>query len=62
MYGMNRQRKKMAKSMVADNESGKGYLSKVLTSSGMFLKKRQDEIVSRIEERIAKWTLLPEGN
>ncbi|KAJ4809316.1 Prolyl 4-hydroxylase subunit alpha-2 [Rhynchospora pubera] len=55
-------KKKLAKSMVANDKSGEGYLSEVRTSSGMFLKKRQDEIVDRIEKRIANWVLLPEEN
>ncbi|XP_020091732.1 probable prolyl 4-hydroxylase 7 [Ananas comosus] len=53
---------KLAKSMVADNESGKSVMSNVRTSSGMFLMKRQDAIVARIEQRIAAWTFLPEEN
>ncbi|VAH15537.1 unnamed protein product [Triticum turgidum subsp. durum] len=48
--------------MVADNESGKSVQSEVRTSSGMFLEKRQDEVVARIEERIAAWTFLPSEN
>ncbi|KAG8088297.1 hypothetical protein GUJ93_ZPchr0010g7486 [Zizania palustris] len=32
---------KLEKSMVADNESGKSVMSKVRTSSGMFLEKKQ---------------------
>uniref|UniRef100_A0A5B6ZSF7 procollagen-proline 4-dioxygenase n=1 Tax=Davidia involucrata TaxID=16924 RepID=A0A5B6ZSF7_DAVIN len=53
---------KLEKSMVADNDSGKGIMSEVRTSSGMFLKKAQDEIVAGIENRIAAWTFLPEEN
>nr|CAD1840354.1 unnamed protein product [Ananas comosus var. bracteatus] len=53
---------KLAKSRVADNESGKSVMSNVRTSSGMFLMKRQDAIVARIEQRIAAWTFLPEEN
>ncbi|KAL6994267.1 putative prolyl 4-hydroxylase 7 [Sarracenia purpurea var. burkii] len=52
---------KLEKSMVADNESGKSIASEVRTSSGMFLRKGQDEIVAGIETRIAAWTFLPEG-
>ncbi|KAJ4760555.1 2-oxoglutarate (2OG) and Fe(II)-dependent oxygenase superfamily protein [Rhynchospora pubera] len=55
-------RSKLKKSMVVDNESGKSVMSQVRTSSGMFLDKRQDEVISRIEKRIASWTLLPEEN
>ncbi|GAV91910.1 2OG-FeII_Oxy_3 domain-containing protein [Cephalotus follicularis] len=53
---------KLEKSMVADNESGKSIESEVRTSSGMFLAKRQDEIVADIEDRIAAWTFLPVEN
>ncbi|XP_022879587.1 probable prolyl 4-hydroxylase 7 [Olea europaea var. sylvestris] len=53
---------KLEKSMVADNESGKSIESEVRTSSGMFLKKAQDEIVESIEARIAAWTFLPPEN
>ncbi|KAF7802916.1 putative prolyl 4-hydroxylase 7 [Senna tora] len=53
---------KLEKSMVADNESGKSIESTVRTSSGMFLDKAQDEIVTRIEARIAAWTFLPVEN
>nr|ABB47602.2 prolyl 4-hydroxylase, putative, expressed [Oryza sativa Japonica Group] len=53
---------KLEKSMVADNESGKSVMSEVRTSSGMFLEKKQDEVVARIEERIAAWTFLPPDN
>ncbi|KAJ6813623.1 prolyl 4-hydroxylase 2 precursor [Iris pallida] len=55
-------RDKLEKSMVADNDSGKSVMSEVRTSSGMFLDKKQDETVSRIERRIAAWTFLPEEN
>ncbi|MQM08621.1 hypothetical protein Taro_041478 [Colocasia esculenta] len=53
---------KLEKSMVADKDSGKSIMSEVRTSSGMFLSKRQDEIVARIEKRIAAWTFLPDEN
>ncbi|XP_052189671.1 probable prolyl 4-hydroxylase 6 isoform X2 [Diospyros lotus] len=53
---------KLEKSMVADNESGKSIASEVRTSSGMFLRKAQDDVVANIEARIAAWTFLPEEN
>ncbi|CAA6662855.1 unnamed protein product [Spirodela intermedia] len=52
---------KLEKSMVADNDSGESVMSEVRTSSGMFLSKNQDEVVTRIERRIASWTFLPEA-
>lgn len=53
---------KLEKSMVADNESGKSVASEIRTSSGMFLMKGQDDIISRIEDKIATWTFLPKEN
>ncbi|XP_047333882.1 probable prolyl 4-hydroxylase 7 [Impatiens glandulifera] len=53
---------KLEKSMVADNESGKSIMSEVRTSSGMFLRKAQDEVVAGIEARLAAWSFLPEEN
>ncbi|XP_074349129.1 putative prolyl 4-hydroxylase 6 isoform X2 [Apium graveolens] len=53
---------KLEKSMVADNDSGESIASDVRTSSGMFLMKAQDEVVSGIESRIAAWTFLPVEN
>ncbi|KAI3462967.1 hypothetical protein Pfo_019630 [Paulownia fortunei] len=53
---------KLEKSMVADYESGKSVESEVRTSSGMFIRKAQDEIVSGIEAKIAAWTFLPQEN
>ncbi|KAL2528776.1 putative prolyl 4-hydroxylase 7 [Forsythia ovata] len=53
---------KLEKSMVADNDSGKSIESEVRTSSGMFLKKAQDEVVEGIEAKIASWTFLPPEN
>jgi prolyl 4-hydroxylase len=52
----------LEKSMVADNDSGESLESEVRTSSGMFLSKRQDEVVARIEDRLAAWTFLPPEN
>ncbi|KAL5980629.1 putative prolyl 4-hydroxylase 7 [Asimina triloba] len=59
---INLARDKLEKSTVADNDSGESIMSEERTSSGMFLIRKQDEIVSRIEGRIAAWTLLPEEN
>ncbi|CAI7760503.1 unnamed protein product [Closterium sp. NIES-53] len=52
-------RDKVTRSSVADNKSGKSVLSEIRTSSGTFLNKYQDDVVKRIEERIAAWTFLP---
>ncbi|KAL7094787.1 hypothetical protein ACP275_11G126500 [Erythranthe tilingii] len=53
---------KLHKSMVADSNTGMSVESEIRTSSGMFIMKAQDEIVSGIEERIAAWTFLPTEN
>ncbi|VFQ85274.1 unnamed protein product [Cuscuta campestris] len=52
----------LKRSYVADNESGKSKLSEVRTSSGMFIPKEKDPIVSAIEEKISIWTFLPKEN
>ncbi|XP_022937931.1 probable prolyl 4-hydroxylase 3 [Cucurbita moschata] len=49
----------MAKSTVVDNKTGKSIDSRVRTSSGMFLKRGQNKIVSNIEKRIADFTFIP---
>ncbi|XP_071914820.1 probable prolyl 4-hydroxylase 7 [Coffea arabica] len=59
---INLAKNKMEKSMVADNDSGKSIESEVRTSSGMFLKKHQDDIVAGVEAKIASWTFLPVEN
>lgn len=53
---------KLQKSAVADNESGKSILSQVRTSSGMFIEKNKDKVVSRIEDKISVWTFLGKEN
>ncbi|KAG8384752.1 hypothetical protein BUALT_Bualt04G0151100 [Buddleja alternifolia] len=53
---------KLEKSMVADNDSGKSIESEVRTSSGMFLAKAQDDVVTGVEAKIAAWTFLPPEN
>ncbi|CAK9322629.1 unnamed protein product [Citrullus colocynthis] len=52
---------KLHQSLVAA-ETGESVTSKERTSTGMFLHKAQDEIVARIESRIAAWTFLPIDN
>ncbi|KAJ9540582.1 hypothetical protein OSB04_027088 [Centaurea solstitialis] len=52
---------KLKKSMVAD-KAGKSVESQVRTSSGMFLRNAQDEVVAGIESRISVWTFLPVEN
>ncbi|XP_068658554.1 prolyl 4-hydroxylase 2-like [Aristolochia californica] len=52
----------LKRSAVADSTSGKSKLSEVRTSSGMFIEKGKDLIISRIEDKIAAWTFLPKEN
>jgi prolyl 4-hydroxylase len=52
----------LVKSTVVDSKTGGSVDSDVRTSSGTFLRYAQDEIVSRIEERIAHVTMLPYEN
>ncbi|KAL6902408.1 hypothetical protein ACP4OV_005284 [Aristida adscensionis] len=52
----------LRKSTVVDGKSGGNVMSEARTSSGMFLDKKQDDVVARIEERIAAWTFLPPEN
>ncbi|KAG0479862.1 hypothetical protein HPP92_010720 [Vanilla planifolia] len=52
----------LKRSAVADNLSGKSTLSEVRTSSGTFISKGKDNIISGIEDRIAAWTFLPKEN
>ncbi|KAL4448907.1 hypothetical protein ABPG77_007624 [Micractinium sp. CCAP 211/92] len=52
----------MARSGVVDTSTGGSEISDIRTSKGTFLERGQDEVVAAIEERIARWTLLPVGN
>jgi prolyl 4-hydroxylase len=52
----------MTQSSVVDSATGKSKLDSVRTSSGMFLVRGQDEVVSRIEARIAAYTMIPQEN
>ncbi|CAJ2634445.1 prolyl 4-hydroxylase subunit alpha-1-like protein [Trifolium pratense] len=52
----------LKRSAVADNLSGDAQLSDARTSSGMFISKNKDPIVSGIEDKISAWTFLPKEN
>ncbi|KAL9277887.1 hypothetical protein ACSQ67_024899 [Phaseolus vulgaris] len=52
----------LKRSAVADNLSGDSTLSDVRTSSGMFISKNKDPIISGIEDKISSWTFLPKEN
>lgn len=49
----------MEPSTVVDNVSGERQPSKVRTSSGMFLQRGADEIVTQIEEKVAVASGIP---
>ncbi|KAG2629703.1 probable prolyl 4-hydroxylase 3 [Panicum virgatum] len=53
---------RLKKSRVVDAETGGTKESSVRTSSGMFLKRGQDQVVRRIERRIADYTSIPLEN
>ncbi|KAL4857404.1 putative prolyl 4-hydroxylase 4 [Chlorella vulgaris] len=52
----------LERSGVVDSTTGGSQISDIRTSQGTFLDRGQDETISTIEERIARWTLLPAGN
>lgn len=47
---------------VVDTKTGQFKFDEVRTSSGYFLKRGQDDVISRLEHRIAEWTRLPVVN
>jgi hypothetical protein len=53
---------RLEKSGVSDVITGEQKTSKVRTSSGMFFERAEDEVVARVEERVATVTMLPAGN
>ncbi|XP_010524775.1 PREDICTED: probable prolyl 4-hydroxylase 4 [Tarenaya hassleriana] len=52
----------LKRSAVADNDNGESTVSDVRTSSGTFISKAKDPIVSGIEDKISTWTFLPKEN
>lgn len=53
---------KLEKSGVVDNDTGEERDSEVRTSSGTFFDKGADEVISRVERRVAQVTMLPVEN
>jgi prolyl 4-hydroxylase len=53
---------KMINSTVVDNDTGKSIASTVRTSTGTFFAPHEDEVIQRIEERIAVASHFPEEN
>ena len=54
-------RRRLTKSTVVDNQTGKSVPSSVRTSSGTFLARGEDEVVRAIERRLSLITMIPEG-
>lgn len=52
----------MRRSGVADANTGASLTSNIRTSSGMFYNRAQTQLIRSIEDRIARWTMLPAGN
>jgi prolyl 4-hydroxylase len=52
----------MVKSSVVDNASGKSVDSEIRTSTGMWFSKQEDDVISRIEKRVAQVTMIPLEN
>ncbi|KAL3641029.1 putative prolyl 4-hydroxylase 3 [Castilleja foliolosa] len=52
----------MTKSTVIDDETGDNVDSEVRTSTGMFLRRGQDKVITAIEKRIADYTFIPVEN
>ncbi|XRA97883.1 prolyl 4-hydroxylase [Pycnococcus provasolii] len=52
----------MIRSGVVDVATGQSKTDDVRTSSGTFFANRQDEIITRVERRLANWTQIPEEN
>ncbi|KAI8466500.1 MAG: hypothetical protein J3K34DRAFT_524498 [Monoraphidium minutum] len=59
---INISRKELTKSTVVDMETGKPMDSEVRTSTGTFFQRGHDEVISKIEERVAQITMVPVEN
>ncbi|KAL6758130.1 hypothetical protein V8C86DRAFT_2604305 [Haematococcus lacustris] len=59
---INKARPMMVKSHVVDNKSGKSVDSQIRTSTGTFFGKAEDDIIARIEKRVAQVTMIPVEN
>lgn len=62
MPGVLQAEPRMEKSSVVDNDTGKSVDSEIRTSTGTFLAKGEDDIISRIEKRVAQVTMIPIEN
>jgi prolyl 4-hydroxylase len=50
---------RLERSMVVDSATGSGKLDDIRTSYGVFLGTAEDEVVARIEQRVAEWSQTP---
>lgn len=51
----------MQKSMVVDSSTGKSKPSEVRTSTGTFFPMGYDDVVKRIDRRVAQVSMIPQG-
>ncbi|KXZ50174.1 hypothetical protein GPECTOR_17g810 [Gonium pectorale] len=61
-YLMNEATGRLERSGVSDATTGAGGVSDIRTSSGMFYDRGENDVVKRIETRLAMWTMLPVEN
>ncbi|KAJ9525758.1 hypothetical protein QJQ45_003420 [Haematococcus lacustris] len=59
---INKAKPMMVKSHVVDSASGKSVDSQIRTSTGTFFSKGEDDIIARIEKRVAQVTMIPVEN
>jgi prolyl 4-hydroxylase len=51
----------MEESSVVDNDTGKSKKSTVRTSTGAFFGRGEDDVIRKIEKRVAQVTMIPMG-
>jgi len=59
---MKKAKPRLEKSQVVDSSTGGSVPSEARTSSGTFLSKREDDVIARIEKRVAQVTMIPVEN
>ncbi len=47
---------------MANAQTGASEFSNIRTSSGMFFDRGQGDLITRVEERLARWSMLPADN
>lgn len=53
---------RIVRSGVANSETGASTFSDIRTSSGMFFGREETSVISSVEQRLARWTMLPLEN